>query len=362
MSPLRLLRGAGAAFPHLASPPPDRTGHEGGFVRLWRTSDWSDVLTFRVHKKAAINDVAPHPTARVALSVGRDRSLRLIDLTKGKVVAVQDMGGREPREVRYSPDGSAFAVLFDSEVVVHDAATAEPRTRVSLPDAVVKFVSFAFVPLRGGGGGGSGGGDSCCLAIGCEGGALLLASPRDGAPLALHQTGHAGRVRCVAATAAAADALVFTLGADAVVHVWQAAALLAAATPAAPLQRLLAAKGFRGTCLTLVEAPAPSRPAPHGGAAAAGEAAVAGPASSGGGAAVPPGKKKVGGAQQRPSAAGSSDAAPAGGAAGGGAAAAAAAAGGGAAPKDAPPPHAASGAGGKRPEKRKRQVAFAPTE
>ena len=26
------------------------TGHEGGFMRLWRTSDWSDVLTFRAHK------------------------------------------------------------------------------------------------------------------------------------------------------------------------------------------------------------------------------------------------------------------------------------------------------------------------
>lgn len=315
------------------------------------------MLTFRVHKKSAINDIAPHPSARVALSVGRDRSLRLIDLTKGKVVAVQDLGGREPREVRYAPDGASFAVLFDSEVVVHDASTAEPRTRVALPDSVVKFVSFAFLPTRGGGG--SRGGDDCCLAIGCEGGALLLASLRDGSALALHQTGHAGRVRCVAATAAAADALLFTLGADAVVLVWDAAALLAGgASPPAPSQRLLAAKGFRGTCLTLVETPAPARLAPPtvaGAAAASG--ASAGP---GGGATVLASKKTKEKAQQRPSAtsAGSAAAASASAPAAAGAAAVNGAARGPGAPPD-PAPQAPSGS---RPEKRKRRVAFASTD
>jgi len=205
-----------------------------------------------VHKKSAINDVAPHPSARVALSVGRDRSLRLIDLTKGKVIAVQDMGRSEPKEVHYAPAGDAiFAVLFDSEVVIHDAGTADPRCRVALPDSVVKFVTFAFVRLADA---------RFALAIGCEGGSLLLADPLTGAALGpLIPTGHAGRVRCIAA----AGSLVFTAGADAVVHVWRSADLLPPAAPGVaktpePVQRLVAAKGFRGTCLTVVEQPRPA--------------------------------------------------------------------------------------------------------
>ena len=31
------------------------TGHDGRFLRLWRTSDWSDVLTFRAHKWVGVD-------------------------------------------------------------------------------------------------------------------------------------------------------------------------------------------------------------------------------------------------------------------------------------------------------------------
>ena len=195
-----------------------------------------------------MNDVASHPSSRVALSVGRDRSLRLIDLTKGKVIAVQSMGTREPKEVRYSPDGAKFAVLFDSGVVIHNATSAEPMFRVELPESVVKFVSFAFVGLPG-----VRAAERYCLAVGCEGGALLLVD-QDGRLLAMVSTGHTGRVRCIAA--ASSSDLLFTVGADAVVFMWSVASIVeacAAKTVPTPLQRLTNAAGFRGTCLTLVE-------------------------------------------------------------------------------------------------------------
>lgn len=211
-------------------------------------------------RKGAINDIAPHPSARVALSVGRDRSLRLIDLTKGKVIAVQDMGAREPREVRYSPDASVFAVLFDSQVVLHNAATAEPQCNIELPPSIVKFVSYEFLtlpqpvmrslPAGNTKGSASQAQPETCLAIGCEGGSLLLAG-LDGNTLATVETGHAGRVRCIRAS----HEHLFTVGADAVVHVWLIADLLSSgkrSAPPQPVQKLTAAAGFRGTCLALV--------------------------------------------------------------------------------------------------------------
>ena len=199
------------------------------------------------------------------MSVGRDKSLRLIDLTKGKIIAVQNLGIQEPKEVRYSPDGTIFAVLFDSEVVLHDAASAEPRYRIALPDSVVKFVSFSFAKSVGIT---SETGGAYCLAIGCEGGMLLLAD-MTGSSIASVQTGHAGRVRCVAASEN--SGLIFTVGADAVVHVWRTADLLCQRPTGSrqaanftesgclPLQRLVSAQGFRGTCITLIEGSVPRK-------------------------------------------------------------------------------------------------------
>jgi hypothetical protein len=195
------------------------------------------------HRKA-INAVAAHPSARVALSVGRDKSFRLIDLTKGKVIAVKETEA-EPKDVLYSKGGESFAILFDTSAVVYNASTAEPTSQIALPDGTLKFTSFGFVQISG----------KERIALGGEGGALLI-SELDGTAAALLATGHAGRVRCIKASQNAG--IVATVGADAVVLVWRAEDLLSPS--AVPLHRLQSASGLRGTCLALVDDPRSSAP------------------------------------------------------------------------------------------------------
>jgi hypothetical protein len=200
----------------------------GTFVRSHRHP-----RTFVCCRKAC-NSIASHPSARVALSVGRDLTLRLIDLMKGKVIATKSTP-QEPREVRYTADGNAFAIMFDSSIVVYDTSTAEPSSTVLLPENTTKFATFEFVQAGG----------QERIAAGCEGGALLLAE-LDGTTVSQIATGHVGRVRCISASQ---RGLLFTVGADAVVLMWTTEDLIAA--PATPLHRLQAAAGFRGTCLAI---------------------------------------------------------------------------------------------------------------
>jgi protein MAK11 len=64
---------------------------EDGSIYLYHTRDWSILATLNGHK-GRVNDVAVHPSAKVGLSVGKDRTLRMWDLMRGKGSASVKLG------------------------------------------------------------------------------------------------------------------------------------------------------------------------------------------------------------------------------------------------------------------------------
>lgn len=86
--------------------------------------------------KGRVNSVAVHPSGKVALSVGKDRTLRMWDLMRGKGSASTKLGkgtshrtcfGRgmltwytEAEVVRWSTDGSLFVVLTQSTIDIYN--------------------------------------------------------------------------------------------------------------------------------------------------------------------------------------------------------------------------------------------------
>ena len=56
---------------------------EGGTICVFHARDWSVMRSLRGHK-GRVNGVAVHPSMKVALSVGKDRTLRMWDLMRGK--------------------------------------------------------------------------------------------------------------------------------------------------------------------------------------------------------------------------------------------------------------------------------------
>ncbi|KAJ7881167.1 WD40-repeat-containing domain protein [Mycena leptocephala] len=65
-----------------------------------------------------VNSVAVHPSGKVALSVGKDRTLRMWDLMRGKGCASTKLG-KEAELVRWSSDGSLFVVQVASTIDVY---------------------------------------------------------------------------------------------------------------------------------------------------------------------------------------------------------------------------------------------------
>ena len=64
---------------------------EDGTICIFRTRDWILLRSLKGHK-GRVNSVAVHPSMKVALSVGKDRTLRMWDLMRGKGSASTKLG------------------------------------------------------------------------------------------------------------------------------------------------------------------------------------------------------------------------------------------------------------------------------
>ncbi|KAG7445118.1 WD40 repeat-like protein [Guyanagaster necrorhizus] len=91
---------------------------EDGTLCLFRARDWAVLRSLKGHK-GHVNCVAVHPSGKVALSVGKDRTLRMWDLMRGKGSASTKLG-KEGEVVRWSISGSLFIVQSGSTIDLYN--------------------------------------------------------------------------------------------------------------------------------------------------------------------------------------------------------------------------------------------------
>ncbi|WFD19183.1 Protein mak11 [Malassezia caprae] len=89
---------------------------EDGTINLYRTRDWALLRTLRGHT-GRINSASAHPSGRVALSVGADRTIRLWDLMRG-VGSSSVKIGIEADRILWDTRGQRFAVLAGRQVMI----------------------------------------------------------------------------------------------------------------------------------------------------------------------------------------------------------------------------------------------------
>lgn len=98
-------------------------------ISLFRTSDWALLKSLKGHS-GRVNHVDVHPTGRVALSVGKDQTLKMWDLMRGRGAASLALG-TEAELVKFSPSGTHFAVLYPKKVEIYSLVSSllHPHTR-----------------------------------------------------------------------------------------------------------------------------------------------------------------------------------------------------------------------------------------
>ncbi|KAK4686503.1 protein MAK11, partial [Tremellales sp. Uapishka_1] len=93
------------------------TTSEDSTLSLFRTSDWTLLKSLKGHS-GRVNNVDVHPTGRVALTVGKDQTLKMWDLMRGRGAASLGLGS-EAELVKFSPLGTHFAVLFPKKIQIY---------------------------------------------------------------------------------------------------------------------------------------------------------------------------------------------------------------------------------------------------
>lgn len=128
---------------------------EDGTLAIWRTKDWELMKDMRGHT-GAVNSVAIHPSGQIAVSVARDRTMRLWDLTKGRQSFIKKMKsgtserarveGRpvltavviaEGHMVRWDHTGELYALQYDRAIEVYRVAVRHPCPRRAVVVVVV---------------------------------------------------------------------------------------------------------------------------------------------------------------------------------------------------------------------------------
>jgi len=72
---------------------------EDGTLCVFRTRDWAVLRSLKGHK-GHVNSVSVHPSGKVALSVGKDRTLYMWDLMRGRRAASMKLGFGKPQTER----------------------------------------------------------------------------------------------------------------------------------------------------------------------------------------------------------------------------------------------------------------------
>lgn len=98
-------------------------------ICIWRARDWEVLGELKGHKSGGINDIAIHPSGRIAISAGNDHTLRLWNLMTARKASVLKLGSDVALKCKWAPDGSSFILGFDKKVVVYSAAESVPIGR-----------------------------------------------------------------------------------------------------------------------------------------------------------------------------------------------------------------------------------------
>ncbi|KAG8228251.1 hypothetical protein J437_LFUL015054 [Ladona fulva] len=136
---------------------------EDGSLCVWRVGSWECTKVLKGHR-GPITSVSIHPSGKLALSVGRDRTLRTWNLVKGRSAYVTNLAPLKSEkagmdigaeEVRWSTLGSRYAVMYRTKVDVYDVSIAGIVYSLDFGGSRISCIYFASddILIAGGEGG-----------------------------------------------------------------------------------------------------------------------------------------------------------------------------------------------------------------
>ncbi|KAM3928869.1 p21-activated protein kinase-interacting protein 1 [Leptodactylus fuscus] len=125
------------------------SGAEDGLMCVWNTKKWECQQTFKAHKGHVLS-ISIHPSGKLALSVGTDKTLRTWNLVEGRSAFIKNIK-QNAHIVQWSPSGEKYIVVIHDKMDVYKLETASVIGTIKNPKRIssVRFITDTILVVAG---------------------------------------------------------------------------------------------------------------------------------------------------------------------------------------------------------------------
>ncbi|XP_078395289.1 p21-activated protein kinase-interacting protein 1-like isoform X4 [Cetorhinus maximus] len=123
------------------------SGAEDGIICVWDTKKWECLKSIPAHK-GHVSSLSVHPSGKLALSVGTDKTLRTWNLIDGKPAFIKNIK-QNAQIVQWSPSGNNYIVVSNNQLDIYALKTASINGTIMCKKRIssVKFITVPSCPL-----------------------------------------------------------------------------------------------------------------------------------------------------------------------------------------------------------------------
>ncbi|XP_077371772.1 p21-activated protein kinase-interacting protein 1-like isoform X3 [Festucalex cinctus] len=125
------------------------SGGEDGLLCVWSTKKWECLKSIKAHK-GHVTSLSVHPSGKLALTVGTDKTLRTWNLITGRSAFIKNIK-QNAHIVRWSPDGNKYVVVSHDKLDLYDLQTASLTSTLKNPKRIsaINFLNNSILAVAG---------------------------------------------------------------------------------------------------------------------------------------------------------------------------------------------------------------------
>uniref|UniRef100_A0AAY4DS10 P21-activated protein kinase-interacting protein 1-like n=1 Tax=Denticeps clupeoides TaxID=299321 RepID=A0AAY4DS10_9TELE len=125
------------------------SGAEDGLLCVWSTKKWESLKSIKAHR-GHVTSLSVHPSGKLALTVGTDKTLRTWNLIDGRSAFIKNIK-ENAHIVMWSSEGDKYVVVVDNKVDVYNLETASVTGSFSCPSRIssIRFLQNSHLAVAG---------------------------------------------------------------------------------------------------------------------------------------------------------------------------------------------------------------------
>ncbi|XP_078282863.1 p21-activated protein kinase-interacting protein 1-like [Rhinoraja longicauda] len=125
------------------------SGAEDGLICVWDSKKWECLKSIRAHK-GHVSSLSVHPSGKLALSVGTDKTLRTWNLINGKSAFIKSIK-QNAHIVLWSPSGDSYVVVSNNQLDIYSLQTASVSGVITCDQRIssVKYITESIIAIAG---------------------------------------------------------------------------------------------------------------------------------------------------------------------------------------------------------------------